>query len=360
MSKKLILVIGATGGQGLAIIDALLAPCNDGSPSPYAVRALTRDPSSRRARELTAKGVECVKGSFDDPNTLRAALKGAYGAWVNTDGGTVGEAGEVYSGMRIFELAKRSPDMRHYIWSSLDYSYKKSGYNPDFEIEHYDGKGRVNDFIQVQPSGAGDNDFAWSIVTSGPYMDMLNMALFGPLNTRADGTVVFASPVGDGYVLMSALEDIGWWARYTFDHRAETSGKNMEIASDLVGWDYLVETFKKVTGKPTIYKRQSIDEWWDNFVATDQPFANERKKGDPSTTTYRSVFTNWWRQWRTGLLKRDMDWIRSVHPDAYTIEKWMRTHNYTGVMRPRTEPGLLKNTEDGKSFGLNMEKVKQL
>ena len=61
-SPKLILVIGATGAQGLAVIDKLLEPCANGNPSPYAVRALTRDPSSRRAQELASRGVECVKG----------------------------------------------------------------------------------------------------------------------------------------------------------------------------------------------------------------------------------------------------------------------------------------------------------
>jgi uncharacterized protein YbjT (DUF2867 family) len=61
-SQKLILVIGATGAQGVAVIDALLAPDGDGTSSSYSVRALTRDPLSRRAQELTAKGVECVKG----------------------------------------------------------------------------------------------------------------------------------------------------------------------------------------------------------------------------------------------------------------------------------------------------------
>ena len=60
--KKLILVIGATGTQGLYVIDALLAPAQDGSPSPYAVRALTRDTQSRRAKELAAKGVQLAQG----------------------------------------------------------------------------------------------------------------------------------------------------------------------------------------------------------------------------------------------------------------------------------------------------------
>lgn len=61
-SKKIILVIGATGAQGLPVIDALLASSTDGSASPYAMRALTRDANSRRARELAVKGVEIVEG----------------------------------------------------------------------------------------------------------------------------------------------------------------------------------------------------------------------------------------------------------------------------------------------------------
>ena len=60
--QKLILVIGATGAQGIAVIDALLAPAKDGKQSPFAIRALSRDPESKRAKELTARGIEVVKG----------------------------------------------------------------------------------------------------------------------------------------------------------------------------------------------------------------------------------------------------------------------------------------------------------
>jgi uncharacterized protein YbjT (DUF2867 family) len=63
-TTKLVLVIGATGAQGLAVIDALLTPDRNGKPSAYSVRALTRDPAGQRARELSARGVECVKGMF--------------------------------------------------------------------------------------------------------------------------------------------------------------------------------------------------------------------------------------------------------------------------------------------------------
>lgn len=63
-AKKLILVIGATGAQGMAVIPAILGPKEDGTPSPYAVRALTRDPTHRRAKELESLGVELFRGVY--------------------------------------------------------------------------------------------------------------------------------------------------------------------------------------------------------------------------------------------------------------------------------------------------------
>lgn len=68
--SKLILVLGATGAQGLAVVDKLLEPAKDGSPSPYRIRALTRDPQNKRAELLTSKGVECVKGRVCSSSSL--------------------------------------------------------------------------------------------------------------------------------------------------------------------------------------------------------------------------------------------------------------------------------------------------
>ncbi|KAI0073329.1 NAD(P)-binding protein [Panus rudis PR-1116 ss-1] len=360
-NKKLILVIGATGAQGMAVIDQLLAPSVNGDPSPFIIRALTRDPESRRAQELKAKGVECVKGAFDDFPSVLNALQCAYGAYVNTDTFTVGEVKELFAGVRIFELAKQVKTLRHYVWSSLDYSSKDTGYNPDYRVEHYDGKGRVGDFLRQQPSEPTDTGLSWSQLTSGPYMDMLTNVKhlvssfvmyqqlisplqynFGPLNKRPDGTYVFASPIGDGHVPMVALEDLGYFARYIFDHRVETSGKDLKIASDMVGWDYLVSTFTKVTGQPAVYVRQTTDEWVESFVGADEPLANEQTVVTEDTNTFSKNFKRWWALFRDDVVKRDLDWIRSVNPDGYTLESWMREKDYTGELNP----GLLKNSED--------------
>lgn len=84
--------------------------------------------------------------------------------------------------------------------------------------------------------------------------------LFAPVQAP-DGTFVFAAPIGDGHAAMIALADIGFFARYTFDNRELTSGKDLEVASEVIGWEDLAKTFTNVTGQKAIYLRLSLDEW---------------------------------------------------------------------------------------------------
>ncbi|KAF8240875.1 nmrA-family protein [Tricholoma matsutake] len=340
--KKRILVIGATGAQGMHVIPALLVSSEDGTPSPYSVRALTRDPTNRRARELEALGVEIFKGTFDDFSAIAAALDGCYGAWVNTDTYTVGQQKEIFAGIKIYETARRTKTFRHLIWSGLDYGSKLGNYDPRYISENYDAKGIVTEFLKGQSSSLGDG-LTWTSITSGVYLEMLNYALCGPLNVRKDGTVVFTSPVNDGHVTMIALEDLGWWVRYTLDHREETSGKDLEVASEVVGWDYLSETFTKVTGIPSVHKRLTLDEWFGCLAGADRPIANEKKVGDGSVTI-REHFSGFWGLWRDDIIKRDMDWVRRTHPTGHTLESWIRKTGFNGKIGSTA----LKNAEDGK------------
>ncbi|KIV87921.1 hypothetical protein PV11_03437 [Exophiala sideris] len=79
MAKK-ILVTGATGNQGGAVVKLLLQ-----YPEQYAVRALTRNPNSPTAKRLADRGAEVVKGDLTDPATLPAAFDGCWGAFVVTN-----------------------------------------------------------------------------------------------------------------------------------------------------------------------------------------------------------------------------------------------------------------------------------
>ncbi|KIK55585.1 hypothetical protein GYMLUDRAFT_839191 [Collybiopsis luxurians FD-317 M1] len=330
-TKKLILVVGATGAQGKPVVSALLAPQDDGTPSPYSVRALTRDPTSAEAQSLAEVGAELFQGRFDDMESIAAAYEGCYGVFVNTDTFSAGEKGEIYAGIKMFEQAHRASPLKHFIWSALDYGSKLGNYDPKYHTVHLDAKGVVSDFLRSQPSAADGESLTWTVITSGPYLENIGGTLLGPLKERENGTVVWAIPTGDGHIPATSVEDIGWWARYTFDHRSETSGQDLKIATEFMTIDQLVETFTHVTGIPAIHKRISIEEYQKIYA---DYYKRPILRGQPDGPTVGDTFAGMWRVWGDDLLTRDMEWIRRVHPTGYTLESFIREKGFDGKPIP--------------------------
>ena len=70
-TKKIIAVVGATGAQGGGLVRAIL----EDPSGEFAVRALTRDVASEKAKALAALGAEVVAADVDDEASMRRALK---------------------------------------------------------------------------------------------------------------------------------------------------------------------------------------------------------------------------------------------------------------------------------------------
>ncbi|TFY70214.1 hypothetical protein EVG20_g2787 [Dentipellis fragilis] len=353
--KKLILVIGATGAQGLKVIEALLKPSESGAPSPWAVRALTRNVAGNRAQALAKQGVDVVQGSFLDFDAVLAAMKGVYGAFVNTDGFTVGEQREIYAAIRIFESAKQTGTLKHFIWSGGPYSLKLGGYDPKYKVDHNDAKGRVADFIRVQPCGTGEGEMAWTILTFGIYMDMLK---FGRRTPARMARACSSIPLGEDPVALIALDDLAWWVRYSFENIDKSAGQDFTIASDEVSFPTFMKQFTAVTGKPAVHIQPTPEAWFEIVDNPDQPVARMNSMGD-GTTTVRQNFTAWWHWWHDSakLWPVDMKWVRSVHPGTLSVEDWMRKIQWDGSLDLST----LKSGEVGEGrFKFDMDKVRAL
>lgn len=72
-----IAVVGATGNQGGSVARSLLQ-----NPA-FTVRAITRDPASKASRELASSGAEVIQADGFDAQSMLAAFRGAWGAFVN-------------------------------------------------------------------------------------------------------------------------------------------------------------------------------------------------------------------------------------------------------------------------------------
>lgn len=82
MAKKLITILGVTGTQGGSVANRFL------SHAGWRVRGLTRNPGSAKAKEWGRRGVDMVKGDYDDLESLKAAFQGAHAIFAVTDWAT--------------------------------------------------------------------------------------------------------------------------------------------------------------------------------------------------------------------------------------------------------------------------------
>ncbi len=132
--EDLILVMGATGQQGGAVARALLS-------AGHRVRAMTRNTTSDAARALAEAGAEVVQGNFDDGNSVKAAMDGAWGAFAVQNSWEAGIEGEETQGKNIAQWAKDT-GIQHYVYTSVGSAHRNTG------IPHFDNKWRVEETIR--------------------------------------------------------------------------------------------------------------------------------------------------------------------------------------------------------------------
>src|SRR5581483_7395683 len=276
-----IFVVGGTGAQGLPIIRGMVAD------KKHSVRFLTRDPNSRRAKDLlTLDNVSLIEGSFADEAVLRQAFRGCDGAFINIDGFNTGEKTEMYWAIRSYEIAIEE-GVKFFVYGNLDYGLKKSGYDSKFRTGHYDGKGRVGEWILFQ-NQANSHRMGAAVFTSGPYIEM-TISPGTPMTPAVeDGVLTWRVPLGDGAVPHVSLEDCGYYGRWLFDHPERANGMDLEVAIDDVSYANLAEAFETVTGHPARYVDTDLDTYWRQgplSAIADRPAGYNADPEDKSTMT---------------------------------------------------------------------------
>ena len=228
MSKKIIAVVGATGAQGGGLARAILAD----KGGPFAVRAITRNPESDKAKALAAAGAEVVAADADSPSTLAKAFAGAAGAYCVTN------YWEHFSAEREIAQAKalaegvKQGGVSHVIWSTLEDTRKwipltdnrMPTLHGHYKVPHFDTKGESDHFFV-------DSGVPTTLLLTSFYWDNLIYFGMGP-KKGADGKYSFVLPMGDRKLPGIAVEDIGKCAYGIFKRGAEFAGKTVGIAGE--------------------------------------------------------------------------------------------------------------------------------
>lgn len=202
-----VVVLGATGGQGGAVVDALL---DAGLP----VRAVVRDSDSTRAQTLADKGVELAIGDIAAGTGLEEAFAGAAGVFALTtpfESGGVDE--EIVQGTAIIDAATAAK-VPYLVFSSV------ASANLDTGVPHFDSKYRVEQLL-------ADSGIPHTIVGPTYFYDNL----LGGADALAAGVVPIAMP-DDLPLQQLSRRDLGRFVAALFADPQAHVGARIDLASD--------------------------------------------------------------------------------------------------------------------------------
>ena len=228
--SQLVLVTGATGNQGGAVVQALLARGQQ-------VRALTRNSASPAANRLRQQGVEIAVGEFTDHDSLVRAARGVDAMYVMSTSFEQGVEKETAQGIATTDAAKAA-GVGHLVYSSVASADRATG------VPHFDSKDQVEKHIM-------SSGVPYTIIAPVFFMD--NLLQPWALPNLRQGKLAQAMPATRS-LQQIAVADIGGFAAAVFDRRETVFGRRIDIAGDELTGGEAAAILSEVTSREIRYE----------------------------------------------------------------------------------------------------------
>ncbi|GAP88858.1 putative family protein [Rosellinia necatrix] len=247
---KPILVTGATGKQGGAVVNALLSLSTD----EYLILAVTRDASTQAAKKLglASEHIKVVQGNLDDvPSLFKEAqnvagqpIWGVYSVQVSTGQGVTPE-GEIEQGNALIDESIKA-GVKHFVYSSVERGGDDASWENQTPVAHFQTKYDIEHHLRdITATGKAGENMSWTILRPVAFMDNLAPGF---------STQVFLAAMrnwlGDKTIQWVATRDIGIFAAKSFADPKTWNRKAIGLAGDELNLDGIDKSFKKITGKP--------------------------------------------------------------------------------------------------------------
>jgi uncharacterized protein YbjT (DUF2867 family) len=278
---RLILVSGATGQQGGAVVRNLLE-------RGFGVRALTRDPAKPAGKELAGLGAEVVSGDLEDRASIEHVLQDVHGVFSVQQFFEAGYEGEVRQGVQLADAAKAA-GVDHYVYSSVGSAHRETG------IPHFESKWEVEEHVRA--SGV-----PYTVLRPVYFMqnwEMMREPILG-------GTLPQPLDPGKPFQMIDA-DDIGVFAAMAFENPDGWIGREVDLAGDELTMPEIAATFSRVIGRQVDYFQVP----WEGF---------EEQMGEEFTVMYR-----WFNDYG---YEADVAGLRKEHPGLVSLEQYLRTHGW--------------------------------
>jgi len=303
--KKIIAVVGATGAQGGGLVRAILADPDGG----FTARAITRDASSEKAKELAKLGAEVVEASVDDQESLKKAFAGAYGAYCVTFFWEHFSPQKELEHIRAMATAAKGAGLKHVVWSTLEDTRKWVPLDDDrmptlqekYKVPHFDAKGE-GDAIFTElgvPTTFLLTSFYWD-----------NFIHFGMGPKKGpDGVLGITMPMGQAKLPGIAAADIGAGAYGIFKKGTALVGKRIGIAGEKLTGAEMAAALGRALGKQIRYN----DVPPEVFRSFDFPGADDLGNMFQFKRDFEDDFCG----------ARDVEKARELNPSLQSFDAWL-------------------------------------
>ncbi|KFY86038.1 hypothetical protein V498_07615, partial [Pseudogymnoascus sp. VKM F-4517 (FW-2822)] len=230
-----VLVIGATGKQGGAVIENILASSQTSS---FNIVAVTRDANSRKSQKLAAHpNVSVIQGDLanvDDIFNKVGSVWGVYSVQINSDV-------EEQQGKAIVDAAVMH-GAQHFVYSSGDRGGpERSPGNPTY-VKNFAAKHAVEKHLQ-QRVEKSPQQMTYTILRPVTFFENLTTDIHGK------GFARMWEQMGSKKLQMVSTKDIGWFAAQSFLQPDKYKNAALTLVGDELTQPEANVIYKKVTGQ---------------------------------------------------------------------------------------------------------------
>ncbi len=303
--RRTIAVVGATGAQGGGLVRAILSDAG----RPFAVRALTRNVNSDKAKALAAAGAEVVTADIADKESLVRAFAGAHGAFCVTFYWEHLSPEKESSDAGTMAQAAKDAGVKHVIWSTLEDTRRWVPLSDNrmptlmgkYKVPHFDAKGEADQSF----TRAG---VPTTFLLTSFYWDNFIYFGMGP-KKGPDGKLALTLPMGDKKLPGMAAEDIGKCAYGIFKKGGELIGQRIGIAGEHLTGAQMAAALTKALGQEVRYNEVTPDV----YRGFGFPGADDLGNMFQFNRDFESIFCG----------ARDPNVARALNPSLQTFEQWL-------------------------------------
>lgn len=242
---KSILVTGATGKQGSATIDALLAAWDeDKSLGPLKILAVTRDRTSRGAKALASKPcVSVIEGDLADPDAIfdqatadGSPVWGVFAVLINSD--------EEEKQGKALVTASVARGVQHLVYSSGDRGGpERSETDPTF-VKNFAAKFNIEKHLQKLAESSPQR-MTYTILRPVTFFENMTTDIHGM------GFARMWEQMGPNRPLqLISTKDIGFFAAEAFCHPEKHRNVGITLVGDELTQPAAEFIFQEVVGRP--------------------------------------------------------------------------------------------------------------